>query len=166
MFSGPRGRCDMDWPNARRGMSAARPKNEPVRPPCLASGGDLRHRGAAPRRGSAIIPAAVVAVVRGRRSSVVVSAATAAAAIPAHVPSSVEFGGAPRGSAIVRVAIVPAVVAAATGSVPRSDSPPPCGVARSPTIVARPAAERAIVVSGRMRGLGGFHARSVELAGG
>ncbi len=114
-----------------------------------------------------MIPAAVVAVVRGRRSSVVVSAATAAAAIPAHVPSSVEFGGAPRGSAIVRVAIVPAVVAAATGSVPRSaPPPPPCGVARSPTIVARPAAERAIVVSGRMSGLGGFHARSVELAGG
>ena len=114
-----------------------------------------------------MIPAAVVAVVRGRRSSVVVSAATAAAAIPAHVPSSVEFGGAPRGSAIVRVAIVPAVVAAATGSVPRSTPPPPpCGVARSPTIVARPAAERAIVVSGRIRGLGGFHARSVELAGG
>ena len=42
MFSGPRGRCVMDWPNARLGMSAARPKNEPVRPPGLASVGDLR----------------------------------------------------------------------------------------------------------------------------
>jgi hypothetical protein len=29
----------MLWPNARRGISAARPKKPPVRPPCL--GGDL-----------------------------------------------------------------------------------------------------------------------------
>ena len=65
---------------------------------------------------------------------------------------------------IVHVAIVPAVVA----SVPRSAPPPPprgVALARSPTIVARPA-ERTIVASGGMRGLGVFHARSVELAGG